>query len=264
MDFNTFDSNYTDLYRYELKYLISEDVIASMRQYLKLYCDRDKFNGDNEGYEITSLYLDTPQKQFVRDNKNDLPYRMKMRLRTYDSDPENSVHFEIKRKANELIHKTRSYLPHGHWREGIEDLNSCKKFIKDEKAWKVLENFNTTRERLGATPSVIVRYKREAFMSNVDDYARVTFDRKICAQMTDHWSFDVDPKMWRSIDLAEKSSHPASMVVLELKCSSRVPEWMLRFIRDFNLERTGFSKYVISYDRAQLDILRDPMDRVSR
>jgi hypothetical protein len=88
-----------------------------------------------------------------------------------------------------------------------------------------------------------VRYRREAYTSIVDDYARVCFDRGIGAQRTESWDLDPDPYGWCEFahywqpELANRS------VVLELKCQSTIPPWLSDLVRRHSLNRTSFSKY---------------------
>ena len=95
-------------------------------------------------------------------------------------------------------------------------------------------------------PKVMTSYRRMAYLSEVDEYARVTFDRNLkCYEPN---GFDPLP----SLDLESNYDNecllpPDCDTVLELKSTTNVPLWMVDLIRYFRLERTSFSKYCKSF-----------------
>jgi hypothetical protein len=95
----------------------------------------------------------------------------------------------------------------------------------------------------GARPQNIVRYEREAFVSEVDDYARVTFDRRICVQPADGWCMQGYANEWTMVDGAWHDNGLDSPVVLEVKCEWRMPNWLQVLLRRYELDVCGFSKY---------------------
>lgn len=116
----------------------------------------------------------------------------------------------------------------------------------DEREASVfLQHFAGLVARSGAQPKLLVRYEREAWVSDVDHYARVTFDRRIEAQRTASWTLDecVGDRVRFEDHWAREESHRS--VVLELKCQSCIPWWMTDLIRKHSLERQSFSKYSI-------------------
>lgn len=85
----------------------------------------------------------------------------------------------------------------------------------------------------GARPQNIVRYEREAFVSEVDEYARVTFDRRICVQPADGWSMQGYANEWTMVDGAWHDNGLDSPVVLEVKCEWRMPNWLQVLLRRY-------------------------------
>ena len=110
---------------------------------------------------------------------------------------------------------------------------------------RFLSDFALTSTQSGAQPTLHVRYDREAYSSDIDTYARVTFDRRIEAQRTHRWDFDGGPGRWCSFDHSRRPDRFDKDVVLELKCQSFVPWWITNLIRTHALNRCAFSKYGI-------------------
>src|SRR5437867_3965843 len=93
------------LQRFELKYIVREDIARAVRDFISSYLELDEFGASqpNLSYPVHSLYWDT-----INGNKN----RYKLRLRFYDSDPKSPVYFEIKRRMNDAILKQRGAVRH--------------------------------------------------------------------------------------------------------------------------------------------------------
>jgi hypothetical protein len=82
-------------------------------------------------------------------------------------------------------------------------------------------------------------------VSDVDHYARVTFDRSIEAHRTASWSPRPPVDGWSRFDEYWIRAKKDPSVVLELKCHSCIPWWMTDLIRSHALKRQSFSKYSI-------------------
>jgi hypothetical protein len=98
-------------------------------------------------------------------------------------------------------------------------------------------------ELLGAKPVVTVRYTRESYSSVIDDYARVTLDRKLCYTPCRSWDFPGEDRRWWKMDSMDALKRPFSGHILELKTYRNAPQWMIEMTERFNLVRTGFCKY---------------------
>jgi SPX domain protein involved in polyphosphate accumulation len=108
---------------------------------------------------------------------------------------------------------------------------------------KVLGEFVQLMAQTGAQPQLLVRYVREAFLSEHDAYARVTLDRQLQVQRVSGWDLDGDPSRW--LDMRSSVGFPSGepLVVLELKWAGEMPMWMCDLITAFDLNAPGFSKY---------------------
>jgi hypothetical protein len=233
----------SSFHRLELKYLVDEGTAARVRQQIAPYCKRDRNvpGGRSRDYPVESLYLDTPSLAFHRAKEMGDPERFKLRLRRYwNSD---SVCVELKRRTCDVVEKTRALVAAAdvcdvaHGRGKLRDEGSEARAFLDRFARLVLET--------GAEPSLLVRYDREAYSSEVDSYARVTFDRNVEFQRTGSWSFDGASDAWLPLQDYVVEEAPNPLVVLELKCQVAVPFWLLDVIRTHDLRRDSLSKYSI-------------------
>ena len=59
-------------------------------------------------YPIVSLYIDSPELQLCRESLTGQKNRFKLRVRSYTDEPEYPQFFEIKRRINQVIMKSRA------------------------------------------------------------------------------------------------------------------------------------------------------------
>jgi hypothetical protein len=71
----------------------------------------------------------------------------------------------------------------------------------------------------------------------------VTLDRDLAFQRTAAWTLQGEADDWRDLDHHLVPGAPQPLVVLELKCETAVPHWILDLIRRNGLHRRSFSKY---------------------
>ena len=233
--------------RLELKYIIDEYTAGEVQRSLRRFCEPDPFNradpaSDLPGYSIFSLYLDNHTRALHEAKVKQQGDRIKLRVRTYDD--HSHAHLEIKRKTGDVIHKTRVTVARHLAQE------ACAGFappLRDRPMdHKHLNRFAFFCAKIGAVPSAMIRYQREAWASLVDDYARVTFDRRIAARAPlglEGWNLSGHEGHWFTLDDHWLMDGLRSPVILGLKCQTRVPRWMSELIQHYELQRTGFSKY---------------------
>lgn len=250
--------------RYELKYRIPPELVAPIRQAIRPYCRLDSASAAGP-YLISSLYLDTPAHDFYHHTRDGVPRRFKLRIRRYTTGP---YFLECKRRVKDVIAKSRVAIPASAWPE-ILLRPGGERFVRSEGDRRRLADFQERMHRWGAEPATVVRYAREAHVSEVDDYARVTFDHHLCGHAPMGWHVPMTEPGWLPLDMPERYGLPVSGVVLELKCTSSVPFWMVDIVRRFGLVRQGFSKFcaalegVLELDRAG-DRLRSPSPWMTR
>lgn len=233
------------LERYELKFLIPESMIQPISDFVSLYCQLDYHSEQNQDtfYPIYTLYFDSSDYTFLRKRMAGAENRFNMRVRTYDKEEGMPCFFEIKQKRNGIVRKYRTRVEHKEWQLILESseigFNTCS---EKEKA----ELFVRLASSYGALPKVLSCYRRKAWVSRVDDYGRVTFDRELRCQREVECNLIPDPYHMSAYDNTTLFDRECS-IILELKCyASNVPLWMLDLIRHFNLQRSSFSKYVNS------------------
>src|SRR5688572_26206366 len=169
--------------RFELKYIISEDVALAVRDFVSSYLEIDEFGATlpQFSYPVHSLYLDSPDMKLYRATINGDKNRFKLRLRFYENRPEAPVFFEIKRRTNNTISKQRGGVKRDAVRPLLEgQLPSFQHMVSQEpKQLIAIQNFCRLTTNLQATPRAHIFYLREAWISRHDNSVRVTLDREV-------------------------------------------------------------------------------------
>jgi hypothetical protein len=227
------------LQRFELKYIIKEDVALAVRSFVSGYLEIDEFGATrpNLSYMVHSLYLDsdvlTIYWQTINGNKN----RYKLRVRFYENRPAAPVYFEIKRRMNDAILKQRGavhrravdWILAGHNPEP-EHLVS-----NDPKHLVALQNFSRLMIENHAKPKAHVAYQREAWISPHNNSIRVTMDRDVrCSP---------EPTARMVAEMDNPVTVFGKNVVLELKFTGRFPDWFRELSRIFGLAQCSAAKY---------------------
>jgi hypothetical protein len=251
------------LQRREFKYLVSEIQAEQIRRYIDGICTVDPYAAHTGGrYLIDTLYLDTPWQGIYHATIENAPDRYKLRIRNYPSLGGGPVFFEVKRRINETIIKTRAH-HRGDWSRLLLDASPEVLASIDPKQRKGIDNFICYFHRGPMLAQALVRYEREPYFSTIDDYARVTFDRNVSYQRAteltivpeaDHWTLMDDASSQRGLGLRESS------VLLELKFTNLVPGWMRNMVHTLGLQRLSFCKYTRAVDSMRIR----PMERVAR
>lgn len=227
------------LQRFELKYVIPEQVALAVRDFVASYLEIDEFGATlpNLSYPVHSLYLDSYDLSTYRATINGDKNRFKLRLRFYENRPDAPVFFEIKRRMNNTIAKQRG----GVRREAVDallagQLPSANHLIsKEPKQLVALQNFCRLAVNLQATPKAHIFYMREAWISRFDNSVRVTMDRDVFC--------DPEPTARLGTDLVHPVNVFGKKVILELKFTNRFPDWFKELVRVFGLMQCGAAKY---------------------
>ena len=214
-------------------------MIPLIREAVRPFCALDAFAGPEGCYTIDSLYFDTPDMKLYHATVYEVVDRFKLRARTYPGSPGSPVFLECKRRYNDVISKTRGKVK-GDWAALIDDSTGKSVAALSDSA---VERFVALYHTHHFQPCVVVRYEREAWVSTVDEYARVTFDQHVRCQRMDTLSLDCEDDRWRAADDGVLMKTPTSLTVLELKFTSHVPSWLISLVKRFDLTRRSFSKY---------------------
>ena len=246
-----------EIRRYELKYTITEQMASEIRDYIKNICSMDKNvpKGD-KGYIVNNLYFDTYDLKFYHDTKFKKMNRYKARARFYGEKAVDFIWPEIKYKIDSVVWKKRYNIPIKEWPAlfNQENITFTQPLIK-----KQLDTFDNIVYWHDAQSILHVRYFREPYVSEIEEYARVTFDRQLCCRRTNgNISLEYNEQDMFYYDDPVTTKHIDSPVILEIKVENHVPYWAIEMIRKFNLMQRGFSKYCYGIDSmlGYLDINR--------
>lgn len=233
--------------RREYKYLIDHDMAEAVRTAIAPFCELDPYAARSvtRNYNVETLYLDTPALSLFWANDAEQLDRVKVRVRTYPNAPSAPVFFEVKRRFNDVVSKSRGRVPRALWSRLLTDPSPALARSLGVSDSAGIERFLAFFRAHHLQPFTLVRYAREPYVSRIDDYARVTLDTRVHAQVQPHFSFEAEAHGWRSLDdaVAQRTAATHSMVVLELKFTNRVPLWMIHVARRLGLVREAFSKY---------------------
>lgn len=233
--------------RYELKYRISESKAQAIREYIRPYLPMDHYamtHPDGQ-YPISSLYFDSPGLDLCKETLLGKVNRFKLRIRAYDDEPRSPVFFEIKRRANKVILKSRARVMRPDLLSAMEGLSEdAGRSPKDQEA---LDQFLYYRRMLQGRPVVLVRYLREPYEGETENRVRITFDRDLCYRSVSGPEVTLNGKGWQRINLP--------FVILEIKFTAHYPAWLRDLVCAFNLDLSSMSKYVTSVKQAHQNAL---------
>jgi hypothetical protein len=225
--------------RFELKYLIREGITQPLRDFVSSYLEVDDYGArqPNFAYSVHSLYLDSDDLRLHHASVNGTRNRYKLRLRYYDGNPDTPVFFEIKRRADNCILKQRC----GVRREAIPlllagHLPEPEHLLSEEPRHLVtMQRFNLLMHSIQAQPKLHNHYLREAWVSPHDNSVRVTFDRQLSAEPFF--------RAQAAVSMRQPARVFPEFVVLELKFTTRFPNWFGALVQRFNLMQLSSAKY---------------------
>jgi SPX domain protein involved in polyphosphate accumulation len=227
------------LERYEAKYTIPLAMIEPISRFIAPYCSLDSFSARtvDQFYTINSLYFDTPAHLFLRQRLLKVEKRFNVRIRSYGDDPQPPYFLEIKQRRGDVIRKLRAKVNADNLRMVVEGYEPAQSADDNRRIFcRTVHDYN-------AHPIVLVQYRRKAYVSDCDDYARVTFD--VGLRYAPCSEYDPRPSQREMIPCDTQSCFDSGCsVILELKSyTAYVPLWMIDLVRTFELYRRGFSKY---------------------
>ena len=233
------------LERYELKYTIPAGMVEAISAFIRPYCFLDRYsNLAADGYyQVNSLYLDSPDFTFLRSRLEGCENRFNLRARSYGEKPALPYFLEVKQKTGDVIRKYRARVRDADLENVLDPARSDREYLVDPAEAASADLFRRLAHTYNAAPVIMTSYRRKAFISGCDEYARVTFDAglRFMAQ-PEYLPLFLGEEMAPSD--AETCFDEGCSVVLELKCFSKyVPLWMVDLIRTFELKRRSFSKY---------------------
>jgi hypothetical protein len=229
--------------RYEYKYIIPAALIEPIAMFIRPYCQIDPYSDQEVGkfYTTRTLYLDTADYRTYWDKEDEVPNRFKLRVRTYGTDSRAPVKFEVKQRVNDVFQKSSVATPADVWPALIADPGEFSPgFTSVEQS--AFNRFIYLTRTIGASPRMLVKYERRAYRSRVDDYVRISFDRRLRYQPVHTYDLEGQAARWMVNDDSDSLGHTGGLI-LELKFTAAAPVWLLDLVRRFELVRRGFSKY---------------------
>ncbi len=228
--------------RFEYKYFVPERRVDEIRAFIAPYVLPDADAGEriDGSYTITNLYYDTPTFELWHQQEVGAMDRYKLRIRTYGTEADGPIFFEVKRKVKDVVVKTRGFCPRDDYADRVQWIFADQ--LASESDWN-LADFQRRALIHGAVPQVLLRYEREAYESRFGDYARVTFDRGIRFQPARGTGLTGECGAWNYLDTGLDVAGFPSAVLVELKFTRHVPYWLYDLVRTFQLEQTNSSKY---------------------
>ena len=216
--------------RYELKYFLTLRQKERLLSAMEPFMDPDCYGRT----VIRNLYYDTDTFLLARRSIASPVYKEKMRIRSYGRAEETSpVFVELKKKYDGVVFKRRISLP----QDAAMDW-SLGKIPCPEQTQISREIDCFMRHYPSLAPTVFLSYEREAFFAKDASDFRVTFDEQIRFR-TDRLSLCSDPD--------GRLLLPEGKVLMELKCASAIPLWMVRLLSEMQIYKTSYSKYGQAY-----------------
>jgi hypothetical protein len=225
--------------RFELKYLIDEEITPHIRDFVRSYLELDDYGAGSPklSYAVHTLYLDSDDLKTYQSSVNGSKNRFKLRLRYYDELPKTPVFFEIKARQDNCILKQRCPVR----REAVPLLLAGQLpgpghlLSSEARHLATLQKFNLLQHQMNARPKVHNSYQREAWVSPHDNSLRVTLDRNV--KIEPYFVAHAPIKMSRPTRIFN------DLVILELKFTTRFPGWFEELVTAFNLMQFSASKY---------------------
>jgi hypothetical protein len=231
--------------RYELKYIIPIELVEPISRFVEIYCELDPYclKSEDRFYMINSLYLDSDEWDLWRMKDMGITPRLNIRVRAYGETPKAPFFFEVKHKERGFVKKTRGKVFLENWSEYLINPSYFAEHDRNDPSRKNIEKFLSAVNNYRATPKILTQYRRRAYASVVDEYARVTFDKALRFCREENYNVIPDEARMSHYDNELIFENEGGNVILELKCPPQVPLWMVDLIRTFNLDRSSFSKF---------------------
>lgn len=208
---------------HEVKFPLPAGEAALVRRWARAHMVADPNAGAGGEYTVTTLYLDTPDRDvYLRNGSNG---RVKYRLRRYDE--RDWIYVERKLKREGLVGKQRSVV-HSF------DLDRFEAVPDPNENWPGAW-FHRRIAARGLRPVCLVRYHRVARTAQGPEGAlRLTIDTGLEACAASRFSLLPSAPM---ADLGD------GMEVLELKFPGEMPTLFKELLYSYRLEAAKSSKY---------------------
>ena len=240
-------------------------MVEPITRFISPYCSMDAFSAqaDDSFYTVNSLYFDTRGLEFLRQRLDGCESRFNMRARAYADGDKPPYFLEIKHKTGTCVKKYRTTLADGEWPHILTDPQFRSSTDEPAVVRRNKELFLRLACSYAIEPKILTSYRRRAFFSTVNEYARVTMDIDLRYQLEEDYNLVPDARSthYDNQTIYSGNEHHYATedygpgrVILELKCNvGQTPTWILDLITAFELKQGSFSKYANSTLVARLD-----------
>jgi len=230
--------------RHELKYLVSEAKALVLMHFVEAHLPLDRYCKLQPGgmSPIVSLYLDSHNLQLCRESLEGHKNRFKLRIRSYTDDPDYPRFFEIKRRINPIIVKSRARVEHCDIASLLLGLSLPEEDCHADQA--TLKQFRLYANSINAAPVIKIRYIRRAYEGDSNNRVRVTFDHQLAYNVSSAPEVSFNGPGWQR--------YPLNGIILEIKFTGSYPAWLNQMVKCFELHQQSFSKYARSVKNACL------------
>ncbi len=219
-------------YRHELKYICSEGDLQIIEAKIKAVCKADKHGDPAGGYNIRSVYFDTFQDAFWRENEAGVDNRKKYRIRIYNGDA-SLIKLECKETLRGAKRKESCKLS----KEQCDRLLQGDYNLKCMDGQMLLLRFLKEAKANLYMPKIIVDYNRNAYVYPIGN-VRITFDRNISSSQEMGHFFEKQ--------IGKRLIMPQGKSILEVKYDEVLPDFIKSLVMcRSNSQHTSFSKYYL-------------------
>ena len=205
--------------RHEIKFILSKNQKAVLQSRLSAVMEKDSHSEKDGTYTVRSLYFDTYDLSCYNDSVSGVGIRKKYRLRTYNNDI-TLINREIKEREYNVTRKLTQTV----------DTSTVENILSGSTGFNGIPLLQ---------PVCICEYKREAYVSEPFDL-RITFDTNITA------SFECEKFL--SDDYFGIPIMPDEMILMEIKYTDFIPDYVMKILNIGEMDRSSFSKYCKSID----------------
>ncbi len=244
--------------RIEYKYLVPNEMLFHIRDYIEKYVNLDKYAAmrEEKEYTVRSLYYDTLNFSFYHEKIEGIRKRKKIRIRGYNEFfDDEQVFLEIKRKNDSAITKTRASVAFRHLSSLIET-GDVDKFISSNNGYGLIKtnalNFLFHISNLALMPKILINYEREAYYYKFNEDLRITFDKRLRSKIR----VSIDG-LFKEVNFVRALPN---YFILEIKTHLHFPAWLNYVIGSLELRQQALSKYTICLDSHRQKGLK--MDRL--
>lgn len=220
-------------YRNEWKYICAEEQLRMLEERLNGILELDENSGEQQIYQVNSLYFDDYDDSCFMDNDIGVNKRYKYRIRYYNDDS-GQLKLERKDKCNGFCSKVSCPLPVPLYQQMIEG-NAMDVFWQSEEP--LIREFCIQMTERRFEPKVIVAYERTAYVSLAGN-VRITLDRNIRGASEVETFLRGDGMF---INVQKDKLH-----LLEVKFDDVLPDYIKQLVYRDEMLRTTFSKYYLT------------------